>query len=309
MIQANASSSGLFLSLQGRQAFAAGDYVQDPGLCESVFFGKCEYKNCNEGEIEIGTCKGNSFQTICCSTKDPAVSTTGPISSPAPAPAPAPEPAPITPPCDPKITECGPANQSSATTPAGTPATPPTATPAAGTPAETPATSEATCSDSTAQCKDSCDSSTEQKTGMCGPKNGDKLTKYCCKPQAQIKEATAVRVSPYNWVAPQVNLPWSFYGTYLNKDLQSRCLGRGDCTLDDIVAVGAAFANFLMALGAAGMFVSFVYGGAMYLLSFGNSGKVEKGKSAIRTALIGMLIILSAWSIVQYVVTSLGASL
>jgi hypothetical protein len=115
-----------------------------------------------------------------------------------------------------------------------------------------------------------------------------------------------VKPSPYSWTPPPVKLQWSFYGNFLSKDFQNRCLGLGNCRLDDILYIGAAFANFLMALGAAAMFVSFVYGGAMYMLSFGDSGKVEKGKNAIRVAVIGMIIMMCSWAIVNYVVNSIG---
>ncbi len=120
---------------------------------------------------------------------------------------------------------------------------------------------------------------------------------------------TTVKVSDYAWTPPPVKLKWSFYGQFLSKDVQNRCLGYGDCTLNDILIVGAAFANFLMALSAGLLFVSFVYGGAMYLLSFGEASKVEKGKSAIKISITGMLIVMCSWAIVNYVINSLGVQI
>ncbi|MBP9864433.1 hypothetical protein KBC54_03225 [Patescibacteria group bacterium] len=89
--------------------------------------------------------------------------------------------------------------------------------------------------------------------------------------------------------------------------VSSCCISNGDCTLDDIVTTGASFANLLTQLSAAFFFATFVYGGAMYLLSFGDKGRVDKGKKAITGAAVGMLIVLMAWTIVNYIANALKA--
>jgi ABC-type nickel/cobalt efflux system permease component RcnA len=43
-------------------------------------------------------------------------------------------------------------------------------------------------------------------------------------------------------------------------------------------------------------------------MSFGDKGRVAAGKKAMSTASIGMVIIMGAWVIVNYVVTSLTGS-
>jgi hypothetical protein len=68
---------------------------------------------------------------------------------------------------------------------------------------------------------------------------------------------------------------------------------------------GVAFANLLMTLSGAFFFGAFVYGGGMWVMSFGRSDWVSKGKTAMINAVIGMVIVLSAWTIVKYVVSSL----
>jgi hypothetical protein len=83
------------------------------------------------------------------------------------------------------------------------------------------------------------------------------------------------------------------------------CLAKGNCTLDDIVATGASFANLLTTLAGALFLVAFIYGGFQYLTSFGDKGKVSAGKKAMTTASIGMVIIMGAWVIVNYVVSSI----
>ncbi|MCR4278527.1 MAG: pilin [bacterium] len=86
----------------------------------------------------------------------------------------------------------------------------------------------------------------------------------------------------------------------LPSDVRAR-IQAGNATLDDIVQTGVAFATFLFGLSAALFFVVFVYGGALLLLSFGESGRVTKGKAALKGALIGLFFVMSAWTIVRFV--------
>ena len=83
------------------------------------------------------------------------------------------------------------------------------------------------------------------------------------------------------------------------------CIKSGKCGLDDIVMTGTAFANLITELSAAAFFATFIYGGAMYLLSFGRSDWVSKGTKAMTGAMIGMGIVLAAWTIVNYIASSL----
>lgn len=78
------------------------------------------------------------------------------------------------------------------------------------------------------------------------------------------------------------------------------CFKDGNCTLDDIVCTGVAFANLLIALSGAAFFATFVYGGALYVLSFMDTSYAGKGKKAMVGAAIGMVIVLSSWTIVNY---------
>lgn len=83
------------------------------------------------------------------------------------------------------------------------------------------------------------------------------------------------------------------------------CINSGNCSLDDIVRTGAAFANLLTALSAALFFGTFVYGGGAYLLSFGRESWVKAGKSAMWGATFGMLIVLFAWTLVNYLANAI----
>ncbi len=154
-------------------------------------------------------------------------------------------------------------------------------------------TNIAQCTAAGGSCADSCNSGTEDDLGTLGcPLGiGSAEQQRCCK----LKTET-------------VKTPQSV--TQQAEPLQTRillpsCVQSGNCTLDDIVGTGVSFAKFLFGLSAALFFAIFVYGGAMYLLSFGNPSRVEKGMSAIKGALIGFVIVMAAWSIVSFVSDSL----
>lgn len=87
------------------------------------------------------------------------------------------------------------------------------------------------------------------------------------------------------------------------------CEATGNCEIKDLVAKAVMFAQFLMGLAGALFLFAFVYGGAMYILAFGRSSYTTKGKKAMVQAAIGMALIMGAWTIVTYLVSSLGAKI
>lgn len=80
------------------------------------------------------------------------------------------------------------------------------------------------------------------------------------------------------------------------------CIKTGNCQLNDIVQTGVNFAQFIMGISSAMFLVVFIYGGFMYLTSFGEKGRVEKGKTAIKGAATGLIFVLGAWTIVQAII-------
>jgi len=118
----------------------------------------------------------------------------------------------------------------------------------------------------------------------------------CCQAAAQAKQS----------VSSQPAAPLTPKPGFQNFSLQlPDCTIKGNCGLDDIVLTGVAAANLFMSLSGALFFATFVYGGAMYLLSFGKSDWVSKGTKAMTGAVFGMTIVLSAWTIVNYIAGSL----
>jgi hypothetical protein len=89
----------------------------------------------------------------------------------------------------------------------------------------------------------------------------------------------------------------------------SACIKTGTCTLDDIVASGAAFANFLIAISGSVYLIIFVYAGALYLTA-GSSSRVEQAKKTLRSATLGMVLLLGAYVFIRSIQqTFIGNSL
>ncbi|MBU1348621.1 pilin [Patescibacteria group bacterium] len=155
----------------------------------------------------------------------------------------------------------------------------------------------ATCSSVTGYCAIDCFSDEDKGALDCPTKTDEPLSR-CCKTKTSVTPAPAGNsgILPGSTApsgqAPQGIIPGSV----------KNCIDTGDCTLDDIVMTGVGFANFLLGLSGALFLVIFIYGGAMYLLSFGNKSMVERGTKAIKGAAFGMIIVLSAWTIVSQIV-------
>ncbi|MBU2566841.1 pilin, partial [Patescibacteria group bacterium] len=118
--------------------------------------------------------------------------------------------------------------------------------------------------------------------------------------QQQAQETSAGTAQ----AAPTVGSGGSLVGT---TGIQSvGCEETGDCTIEQIIQKGVYFAQFIMGLSGALFLIVFIYGGALYILSFGRSEWVNKGQKAMVQAAIGIVFVMGAWTIVWYVAQSLG---
>lgn len=51
-----------------------------------------------------------------------------------------------------------------------------------------------------------------------------------------------------------------------------------------------------------------IYGGVQYMISEGNAAKVERAKSTIVWSIVGLVICISSWAIVNFIVLNVGGS-
>ncbi len=69
--------------------------------------------------------------------------------------------------------------------------------------------------------------------------------------------------------------------------------------------IAAGIIKVVLGLIATILVVYFIYGGFLIMTAAGNSDQVDKGKDTIKNGVIGLLIVLSAYSITSFVTTSI----
>jgi hypothetical protein len=80
----------------------------------------------------------------------------------------------------------------------------------------------------------------------------------------------------------------------------------GNYTLDDFVQLGVNVANWILGIVGSLALLFFVYGGVTWIISAGSSEKVEEGKTILKNAVIGLIIVFVSWTIINFTLISLG---
>lgn len=87
------------------------------------------------------------------------------------------------------------------------------------------------------------------------------------------------------------------------------CAFGGTCRdVNDLLRLVLNYASRLFSLLGVIGFVMFVYGGLMMVLSFGDAEKFKKGQMALVAAIIGIAIALSAYLLVNFILSSLSVT-
>lgn len=89
------------------------------------------------------------------------------------------------------------------------------------------------------------------------------------------------------------------------------CGGTGKGQADELFGEGAIFTtiiNTLLFLIGAISVIMLVYGGIQYTLSSGDSGKVTNAKNTILYAVVGLIVAILSYAIVNFVLTSLNGN-
>ncbi|MFH1430814.1 MAG: pilin [Candidatus Uhrbacteria bacterium] len=83
------------------------------------------------------------------------------------------------------------------------------------------------------------------------------------------------------------------------------CACCGECGLEDFVSLGVGVTKFIFSLIGSLALLMFVIGGFWWLTSGGKADMVKKGKDTIMYAVVGLVIVFSAWVIVNFIIASL----
>lgn len=77
------------------------------------------------------------------------------------------------------------------------------------------------------------------------------------------------------------------------------------CTLDDIYTTAASIAGFLIGASSIVAILFIVIGGIKLIFAAGNSKQIEEGKQTLFNAILGLVIVLAAYLIVNVVLSTL----
>ncbi|MDD3102070.1 MAG: pilin [Patescibacteria group bacterium] len=91
-------------------------------------------------------------------------------------------------------------------------------------------------------------------------------------------------------------------GGLINQPICACC---GDCTVNDFERLYLNLANIILKYLGVIALVLFIFGGISWMTSAGSEEKVKKGKAIIMGAVVGMVIVLSAYVIVQALMQAL----
>jgi hypothetical protein len=84
----------------------------------------------------------------------------------------------------------------------------------------------------------------------------------------------------------------------LMKGVDSGCLCKGDCSPCDLVQVGVNLSDMIVSFAGAAAILMFIIGGIVMITAYG-SDRITMGKNIIIAALVGILIIFAAWTLVN----------
>jgi len=97
------------------------------------------------------------------------------------------------------------------------------------------------------------------------------------------------------------NVEDCYVGGLFGGDRSAVCLCCGDCTLNDLLYIGVSVAELILKYLGVIALALFVLGGIIWITSGGSKDKVQKGAAIIKGAIIGMIIVIVAFSVVRVI--------
>ncbi len=80
----------------------------------------------------------------------------------------------------------------------------------------------------------------------------------------------------------------------------------GNYKLDDFVQIGLNVSKWILGISGSAALLIFIYGGVMFLISAGNSERVKKGQQILVGAVIGIVIVFAAYTIIGFIIHAMG---
>ena len=88
-------------------------------------------------------------------------------------------------------------------------------------------------------------------------------------------------------------------------DNMQMCRKCGTCTLNDFIRLGVNVANWILGIVGSLALLFFIYGGLWMIISSGKSEEIQKAKTILTNAIIGLIIVFMSWVIINFTVSVL----
>ncbi|MFA7245055.1 MAG: pilin [Candidatus Magasanikbacteria bacterium] len=138
------------------------------------------------------------------------------------------------------------------------------------------------------------------KTDECSKSKVCALDKYG---KCAVSQTVRVDTGTDNMILDQYPVPDGYSGPLPD------CAFSGSCRdFNKLIELALKAVDYLFSFVGALAFVFFIYGGFTWIFSFGNSEKVKKGQQIFIYAVIGLVIVFSAYILVDFLLDSLNVS-
>jgi hypothetical protein len=91
--------------------------------------------------------------------------------------------------------------------------------------------------------------------------------------------------------------------------IPEKCTGAAgdvnDCGLTQMLEVVVNVSSLIVAMTGSVALLMFTVGGLMFIASAGNQERVQKGKAILQAAVIGIVLVLGAWMIINVIILAL----
>jgi|SRR3989338_4409940 len=115
------------------------------------------------------------------------------------------------------------------------------------------------------------------------------------------KSPDAKNQTKQSWVASILNGK-ELIPSGCSKGLQST---KTDCGVNEIILTMVNITRIMFGVVGSAALIMFVYGGVMFMISAGHSDRVNKGKTILTNATIGIIILFTSWIIINFIVLAI----
>jgi hypothetical protein len=108
----------------------------------------------------------------------------------------------------------------------------------------------------------------------------------------------ALAADDKSWIESILGGP--FIPEKCTQSIESKDVNVNDCGFDAALQVVINSSKLIIAFAGSAALLMFIYGGTLWIIAAGSPEKIEKGKTVMASAVIGIAIVLGAWLIVNF---------